>query len=44
MFVNDEMQEKILEIEYSKVVAPRKEEDPALHDDWVSAVDGSSSR
>ncbi|KAI9094496.1 hypothetical protein K1719_026721 [Acacia pycnantha] len=36
--------ENILEIEYSKVVAPRNEEDPALHDDWVSAVDGSSSR
>ncbi|XP_028764508.1 ribosome biogenesis protein WDR12 homolog [Neltuma alba] len=36
--------EKILEIEYTKVVAPRKEEDPSLHDDWVSAIDGSSSR
>ncbi|CAL5185974.1 unnamed protein product [Lathyrus oleraceus] len=36
--------EKILEIEYTRVVAPRKEEDPSLHDDWVSAVDGSSSR
>ncbi|KAL2318239.1 hypothetical protein Fmac_032115 [Flemingia macrophylla] len=26
------------------VVTPQKEEDPSLHDDWVSAVDGSSSR
>jgi ribosome biogenesis protein YTM1 len=36
--------ERILEIEYTRAVAPRKEEDPSLHDDWVSAVDGSSSR
>ncbi|XP_057447710.1 ribosome biogenesis protein WDR12 homolog isoform X2 [Lotus japonicus] len=36
--------ERTLEIEYTRVVAPRKEEDPSLHDDWVSAVDGSSSR
>ncbi|GAU36353.1 hypothetical protein TSUD_321920, partial [Trifolium subterraneum] len=36
--------ERILEIEYTRVVAPRKEEDPSLHDEWVSAVDGSSSR
>ncbi|GMP28691.1 hypothetical protein CsSME_00004135 [Camellia sinensis var. sinensis] len=34
--------EKILEIEYIKAVAPRKEEEPSLHDDWVSAVDGSN--
>ncbi|KVH92624.1 G-protein beta WD-40 repeat-containing protein, partial [Cynara cardunculus var. scolymus] len=34
--------EKTLEIEYIKAVAPRKEEDPSLHDDWVSAVDGSN--
>ncbi|XP_048328775.2 ribosome biogenesis protein WDR12 homolog [Ziziphus jujuba] len=34
--------EKILEIEYIKAVVPRKEEEPSLHDDWVSAVDGSS--
>ncbi|XP_058184827.1 ribosome biogenesis protein WDR12 homolog [Rhododendron vialii] len=34
--------EKILEIEYVKAVAPRREEDPSLHDDWVSAVDGSN--
>jgi len=33
-----------LEIEYIRSVAPRKEADPSLHDDWVSAVDGSSSR
>ncbi|KAE8021800.1 hypothetical protein FH972_007661 [Carpinus fangiana] len=33
---------KILEIEYIKAVAPRKEEEPSLHDDWVSAVDGSN--
>ena len=36
--------ERILEIEYTRAVAPRKEEDPSMHDDWVSAVDGSSSR
>ncbi|XP_071722846.1 ribosome biogenesis protein WDR12 homolog [Rutidosis leptorrhynchoides] len=35
--------ERTLEIEYIKAVAPRKEEEPSLHDDWVSAVDGSSS-
>ncbi|KAG6418197.1 hypothetical protein SASPL_120397 [Salvia splendens] len=34
--------EKVLEIEYIKAVAPRKQEEPSLHDDWVSAVDGSS--
>lgn len=34
--------EKILEIEYIKAVVPRKEEEPSLHDDWVSAVDGSN--
>ncbi|GFP90405.1 ribosome biogenesis protein wdr12 homolog [Phtheirospermum japonicum] len=34
--------EKVLEIEYFKAVAPRKEEEPSLHDDWVSAVDGSN--
>lgn len=37
-------QEKVLEIEYIKAVVPRKEEQPSLHDDWVSAVDGSSPR
>ncbi|XVF14389.1 hypothetical protein REPUB_Repub09cG0054500 [Reevesia pubescens] len=36
--------EKILEIEYISAVAPRKEEEPSPHDDWVSAVDGSSPR
>ncbi|XP_057768623.1 ribosome biogenesis protein WDR12 homolog isoform X2 [Salvia miltiorrhiza] len=34
--------EKVLEIEYIKAIAPRKQEEPSLHDDWVSAVDGSS--
>ncbi|KAL6499150.1 WD repeat-containing protein 12 [Orobanche hederae] len=34
--------EEVLEIEYFKAVAPRKEEEPSLHDDWVSSVDGSS--
>ncbi|KAJ4707310.1 Ribosome biogenesis protein WDR12-like [Melia azedarach] len=34
--------EKILEIEYIKAVVPQKEEEPSLHDDWVSAVDGSN--
>ncbi|TYK05339.1 ribosome biogenesis protein WDR12-like protein [Cucumis melo var. makuwa] len=33
--------EKTLEIEYFKAVAPRREEEPSVHDDWVSAVDGS---
>ncbi|KAG2710986.1 hypothetical protein I3843_04G051200 [Carya illinoinensis] len=36
--------EKVLEIEYTKAVAPRKEEEPSFHDDWVSAVDGSDPR
>lgn len=36
--------EKTLEIEYIRAVAPRKEEEPSLHDDWVSAVDGSNPR
>ncbi|MQL73330.1 hypothetical protein Taro_005671 [Colocasia esculenta] len=36
--------EKILEIEYVKAVVPRKQDDPCLHDDWVSAVDGSNTR
>ncbi|KAK1292892.1 hypothetical protein QJS10_CPB17g01965 [Acorus calamus] len=36
--------EKVLEIEYIKAVAPRKQQEPCLHDDWVSAVDGSDSR
>ncbi|KAF8118020.1 hypothetical protein N665_0006s0024 [Sinapis alba] len=36
--------ERTLEIEYIRAVAPRKEEEPSLHDDWVSAVDGSSPR
>ncbi|XP_035550981.1 ribosome biogenesis protein WDR12 homolog isoform X1 [Juglans regia] len=36
--------EKVLEIEYIKAVAPRKEEEPSFHDDWVSAVDGSDPR
>ena len=35
---------ELIEIEYIRAVAPRKEEKPSLHDDWVSAVDGSSSR
>ncbi|KAK6805911.1 hypothetical protein RDI58_003696 [Solanum bulbocastanum] len=36
--------EKILEIEYIRAVAPRKQEEPSLHNDWVSAVDGSNSK
>ncbi|CAA7031301.1 unnamed protein product [Microthlaspi erraticum] len=36
--------ERTLEIEYIRAVAPRREEKPSLHDDWVSAVDGSSHR
>ncbi|KAL8118887.1 hypothetical protein AgCh_016397 [Apium graveolens] len=34
--------EKVLEIEYIKGVIPRKEDEPSLHDDWVSAVEGSN--
>ncbi|XP_073057709.1 ribosome biogenesis protein WDR12 homolog isoform X1 [Primulina eburnea] len=34
--------EKILEIEYIKAIVPKREEEPCLHDDWVSSVDGSS--
>lgn len=36
--------EKVLEIEYIRAVAPRKEEDASEHEDWVSAVDGSNPR
>lgn len=36
--------ERVLEIEYIKAIAPREEKDPCLHDDWVSAVDGSDPR
>lgn len=38
------MQEKVVEIEYIKAIVPRKQEEPCLHEDWVSAVDGSDSR
>lgn len=38
------LQEKTLEIEYIRAIVPRKEEEPCLHNDWVSAVDGSSPR
>lgn len=38
------LQERTLEIEYIRAVTPRKEEEPSLHDDWVSAVNGSSPR
>lgn len=34
--------EKVLEIEYVKAAIPRREEEPSLHDDWVSAIDGSN--
>lgn len=33
--------EKILNIEYILAVVPPKQEEPSLHDDWVSVVDGS---
>ncbi|XP_010420221.1 PREDICTED: ribosome biogenesis protein WDR12 homolog [Camelina sativa] len=36
--------ERTLEIEYIRAVTPRKEEEPSLHNDWVSAVNGSSPR
>jgi ribosome biogenesis protein YTM1 len=38
------LQEKVLELEYVKAVAPKKQEQPLPHDDWVSAVDGSNPR
>ena len=38
------LQERVLELEYVKVVAPREQEEPCPHDDWVSAVDGSNPR
>ncbi|KAK4378238.1 hypothetical protein RND71_000100 [Anisodus tanguticus] len=34
----------IQQIQRNFAVAPRKQEDPSLHDDWVSAVDGSNSK
>ncbi|TKW35674.1 hypothetical protein SEVIR_2G390300v4 [Setaria viridis] len=34
--------ERVLELEYVKAVAPRKQDKPCPHDDWVSAVDGSN--
>ncbi|OEL34721.1 Ribosome biogenesis protein WDR12-like protein [Dichanthelium oligosanthes] len=34
--------ERVLELEYVKAVAPRKQDEPCPHDDWVSAVDGSN--
>ncbi|XP_021724368.1 ribosome biogenesis protein WDR12 homolog [Chenopodium quinoa] len=36
--------EKVVEIEYIRAVVPRKQEEPCLHDDWVSAIDGSDPR
>lgn len=36
--------EKVLEIEYTRAVVLQKEDEPSLHDDWVSAVDGSCPR
>lgn len=44
LMIDGLLQEKTLEIEYIKAVTPRKEEEPSLHDDWVSAVDGSNDR
>lgn len=38
------LQERVLELEYVKAVAPRKQEEPCPHDDWVSAIDGSNPR
>ena len=35
------LQERVLELEYVKAVAPKKQDEPCPHDDWVSAVDGS---
>lgn len=35
--------ERVLEIEYIKAVVPRKQEEPSVHDDWVSAIDGSNT-
>ncbi|GAB4831734.1 WD repeat-containing protein 12 [Ancistrocladus abbreviatus] len=41
LIAKDISAEKILEIEYINAVVPQKQEDPSLHDDWVTAVDGS---
>ena len=38
------LQERVLELEYVKAVAPKKQDEPCPHDDWVSAVDGSNPR
>lgn len=38
----DVLQERVLELEYVRAVAPRKQEEPCPHEDWVSAVDGSN--
>jgi len=40
----NKLQEKVLEIEYTRAVVLQKEDEPSLHDDWVSAVDGSCPR
>jgi hypothetical protein len=33
------LQEKVLELEYMKAVAPTKHEDHTPHDEWVSTID-----
>ncbi|KAJ6683995.1 hypothetical protein OIU85_007668 [Salix viminalis] len=42
IFIN--YRRKVLEIEYIRAVVLKKEDEPTLHDDWVSAVDGSCPR
>ncbi|RRT44370.1 hypothetical protein B296_00030312 [Ensete ventricosum] len=38
------LEEFLLAKGISAAVAPRKQQDPCLHDDWVSSVDGSNPR
>ncbi|EPS66379.1 hypothetical protein M569_08398, partial [Genlisea aurea] len=44
LLAKDIFTEKALVIEYIKAVVPKKEQEPALHDDWISGVDGSKTR
>ncbi|CAI9090517.1 OLC1v1025299C1 [Oldenlandia corymbosa var. corymbosa] len=43
-FLKAEVLAQTLEIEYIKAMVPRTVEEPSLHDDWVNAIDGSSSK
>ncbi|KAJ8433413.1 hypothetical protein Cgig2_026677 [Carnegiea gigantea] len=43
LFAKNISAERVLEIEYIKAVVPRKQEEPSVHDDWVSAIDGCNT-